>query len=581
MTAPTAPPSSAGPTRERRRPRWVFPDAPDAAVVAALSAALRLPPPICALLARRGFVEIDGAKRFLRPRLDQLHDSASMHGMSDAVERITRAIAAGERIMVHGDYDVDGMTSTALLVRVIRELGGTATPFIPHRVRDGYDLSDAGVDAAIADGARILLTADCGTSAHAAVARACAAGIDVIVTDHHLPGGPLPECLAILNPRQPLCTYPDKSLVAAGIAFKLALALVRAAGASESLVHRHLDLVALATIADVAPLRGENRVLARLGLRVLANQPSIGLRALIRAAGLDGKALTAGRVGYVLAPRLNAVGRIGHGLRGVELLLADDEHTANAIARELEEMNRERQQIDRETLATAMKRLDSIDLDDTAGLVMAEPGWHPGVIGIVASRLVEEVCRPTVLVALEGDMGKGSGRSIPAFDLHGALARCRDLLVRFGGHRAAAGISIERGRVDDFAERFNDVAKETLSPQDLVHDLRIDLELALSDADFELDALLRHFEPFGIGNAAPVFIARGVRLSAPPRAVGDGHLKLRLEQNGAYLDAIGWGLGPLAATLSQGDAIDAAFRLERDDWNGASRMQARLADIRA
>lgn len=582
MTAPAASTLSGPPARTRspRRPRWVLPEAPESATLGALREALHLPDPVCALLARRGFALPDDAKRFLRPRLEQLHDPGLMHGMADAVQRLTTAIGAGETIMVHGDYDVDGMASTALMVRVIRALGGTVVPFIPHRLTDGYDLSDAGVDAAIRHGARVLLTCDCGTSALAPIARACAAGIDVIVSDHHLPGGPLPDCLAILNPRQPACTYPDKSLVAAGIAFKLAIALAQAMGASESIVHRHLDLVALATVADVAPLRGENRVLARLGLRLMSRDPSVGLRALIRAAGLDGKAITAGRVGFVLAPRLNATGRMAHALRGVELLLADDEPSANIIARELEEVNRERQHVDRETLAMAMKRVDTLDLDDTFGVVLAEPGWHPGVIGIVASRVVEELCRPTVLVALDGEMGKGSGRSIPAFDLHGALSECRDLFIRFGGHRAAAGITIDRSRVEEFTERFNNIARGALTPDDLNPELRIDLELPLAAASMELDSLLRHFEPFGIGNATPVFVARQVRIVGAPRTVGQGHLKVRLEQDGVLLDAIGFGLGGLAESLKQNDRVDAAFRLERDDWDGAPRLQARLADLR-
>jgi single-stranded-DNA-specific exonuclease len=313
----------------------------------------------------------------------------------------------------------------------------------------------------------------------------------------------------------------------------------------------------------------------------MTHDPSIGLRALIRAAGLDGKAITAGRVGFVLAPRLNATGRMAHALRGVELLLADDEPSANVIARELEEVNRERQHVDRETLAAAMRRVDALDLDDTFGIVIAEPDWHPGVIGIVASRVVEETCRPTVLVALEGSVGKGSGRSIPAFDLHGALSECRDLFLRFGGHRAAAGITIDRARVSEFTTRFNAVARSVLTPDDLIPELRIDLELPLAAASMELDALLHHFEPFGIGNATPVFVARQVRIVGQPRTVGQGHLKVRLEQDGVFLDAIGFGLAGLADSLRQNDLVDAAFRLERDDWDGAPRLQARLADLRA
>jgi single-stranded-DNA-specific exonuclease len=385
----------------------------------------------------------------------------------------------------------------------------------------------------------------------------------------------------MLNPRRPGCTYPDKDLAAAGVAFKLALALTSALGGDENAVYRLLDLVALATIADIAPLRGENRVLARFGLKVLNATQNLGLRALIRAAGLEDKPLTAGRVGFVLAPRLNAAGRIGHAMRGVELLLASTEHQANAIARELEQLNRERQELDRATLHRAMQRVDALDLDATYGVVLAEPGWHPGVVGIVASRLLEELCRPVVLVALDGAEGKGSGRSIPAFDLHAGLAECRDPLVRFGGHRAAAGVTVTARNVEPFAERFNDVARSRLTADDLVPELRVDLDVRLPDVGEDLETLLRHFEPFGVGNPAPVLAARGVRLESAPRTMGQGHLRLRLEADGAALEAVGWGMGALAAQLDAARPVDVAFRLERDEWNGTSRLRARLADVRA
>jgi single-stranded-DNA-specific exonuclease len=567
--------------RPRPRSRWVFPPAADEAAVAALAAELRLPAPICRLLCQRGYGAVEPAKRYLRPRLEQLHDPATMAGMDRAVERLQRAIREGELIFVHGDYDVDGICATTLLVRALRGFGARVSPFIPRRLEDGYDLTMAGVQAAAAAGARVLVTCDCGTNALPAVAAACAAGMDVIISDHHLPSGPLPDCLAVLNPRRPGCGYPDKDLAAVGVAFKLMLALARVLGASDEPILRMLDLVALATIADIAPLRGENRVLARYGLRVMAETTNVGLRALIRAAGLDGKPLTAGRVGYVLAPRLNAVGRLGHALRGVELLTTESEHEANAIARELEEMNRARQALDRQTLARAWQRIERLDLDATFGIVLAEQGWHPGVVGIVASRVVEEVCRPTLLIALDGDEGKGSGRSVPAFDLHAALSECRDLLVRFGGHRAAAGVTVRASRVDELAARFNCIAAERLTADDLVPEVRVDLELALSEVTFDLESLLRHFEPFGAGNATPVLLSRGVRLAAPPRVVGQGHLKLRLAGAGAELDAVGWGMGALAPSLDPHASFDVAFRLERDDWNGEQRLQAKLADIRA
>jgi single-stranded-DNA-specific exonuclease len=435
------------------------------------------------------------------------------------------------------------------------------------------------VRAAIASGAKVVVTCDCGTSALEPVARLCEAGIDVIVTDHHLPGGPVPDCLAVLNSRQPGCTYPDKDLAAVAVAFKLALSVAAALGVSDRIVYGMLDLVALATVADVAPLRGENRVLVRYGLRLLQETRNVGLRALIRASGLDQKPITAGRIAFILAPRLNAVGRLGHALRGVELLLSEDEHHANTIARELEELNRRRQELDRATLEHARSLLATVDLDQTYGIVLASEGWHPGVIGIVASRLVEEFHRPTVLIALKDGEGKGSGRSIPGFDLHAGLRECRDLLLRFGGHRAAAGVTIAADRVDDFARRFNEVARASLTPEDLKPQLRIDLVMPLGAVTNELEKLLRHFEPFGIGNASPVLVARGVRLAAPPRAIGKDGLKLRLATDVGELEAVGWGLAPRINELDLSVPMDVAFRIERDEWNGESRLVARLADF--
>ena len=566
--------------RTRPPSRWVLPGALDAAAVSALASELHLPPVICELLLRRGFRTVDDAKRFLRPRLDQLHDPALMLGMHTAVERLVRAIRGGERIVIHGDYDVDGMCSTTVLLRTVRRLGGDALPFIPRRIEDGYDLTMAGVNAAIAANGKVLVTCDCGTNALAPVEAACKAGIDVIITDHHLPSGPLPACLAVLIPKQDGCEYPDKDLAAVGIAFKLSLALTRAMGGNEDDVYRMLDLVALATIADVAPLRGENRVLARAGLKVLKDTANQGLRALIRASGLEGKPLTAGRIGFILAPRLNAVGRLGHALRGIELLMSENEHEANSIARELEELNRHRQEVDRKTLARAREMIDALDLDATHGIVLAEEGWHPGVIGIVASRLLEEHGRPVLLIALDGDEGKGSGRSISAFDLHGALSECRDLLVRFGGHRAAAGVTVARDKVPELARRFNEIALAKLSVDDLVAEVRVDLEVPISAATLELEALLRHFEPFGPSNPTPVLVSRGVRLAAPARVMGDGHLKLRLLTDAGELEAIGWGMASLASELDVAIPFDIAYRLERDDWNGTPRLQAKLAAVR-
>ena len=572
--------TATAPARRTRHARWLFAPPPDPAVVAALQSELHLPEVVCRLLAIRGHAEPDAAKQFLRPRLDQLHEPGLYLDLDKAVERLVRAIHGSETILVHGDYDVDGICSTTLLTRALRGMGATVVPFIPHRVTDGYDLGDAGVRAALAHDARVVVTADCGTSALAPIARLQASGVDVIVTDHHLPGGPLPDAFAVLNARRSDCAYPDKDLAAVGVAFKLALAVARATGASENPVFSMLDLVALATIADVAPLRGENRVIARYGLKLLAETQNLGLRALMRAASLDGKPLTAGRVGFILAPRLNAAGRLGHALRGVELLLAQTEHEANVIARELEELNRRRQDIDRATLDDARRVVAGLDLDRTYGLVVPGDGWHPGVIGIVASRLVEEFGRPAIMIAMDGDEGKGSGRSISAFDLHAALGACSDLLERHGGHRAAAGLTIRRAQLPAFTERFAAVAAERLTAADLVPELRVDLEIGLDDAGGDLEALFRHLEPCGVGNPSPVLAARGVRLAGPPRVVGSTGLRLRLATTSGELAAIGWDMAHRMRDLDMHASYDVAFRLERDEWKGESRLQARLADFR-
>ncbi len=554
---------------------------PDAQAVAELAAALHLPDTVCRLMVGRGYARPEDAKRFLRPRLEQLHDPSTLLDLDRAVERLAHAIRAGEPVLVHGDYDVDGMCSTTILLQTLRALGARAEPFIPQRLRDGYDLSDAGVRAAEEHGARVVVTCDCGTSAHDPVRRLQAAGVDVIITDHHLPGGPLPDAFAVINPKRPGCPSPDKDLAAVGVAFKLALALTRAFGGNEQSVYGMLDLVALATVADIAPLRGENRVFVRYGLRLLAETRNVGLRALIRAAGLDRKPMTAGRVGFILAPRLNAVGRLDRALRGVELLTTGDESHANALAREFEELNARRQEIDRRTLDEARRLVERLDLDRTYGLVLAGEGWHPGVIGIVASRLVEEFGRPTILIALDGEEGKGSGRSISAFDLHGGISQCRDLLVRFGGHRSAAGITIAREQVGAFAERFNAVAVGALTADDLVPELRADLELPFDAATEDLESLLRHLEPCGMGNPSPVLVSRGVSLGAPPRVVGKDGLRLVLQGGGHTLTAIGWGMAARRGELGIGRSLDVAFRLDRDEWNGESRLQARLADFRS
>jgi single-stranded-DNA-specific exonuclease len=561
------------------RSLWQVNHPPDRERAEALATALRIPHQLAELLVQRGVDDISTAKVFLRPSLDGLSDPAEFKDLPEAVGIIADSVRRGERIVVHGDYDVDGQCGTALLTRVLRAAGGEVIPFVPHRMQDGYDLGPAGVAIAVEHDASLIVTCDCGVTASESVADAKRRGLKVVVTDHHLTGD-LPPADAVVNPRRPDCPSPSKDLCGTGIVFKIAQGLVSELGLPENLPMHFLDLVALATVADLVPLTGENRTLVRFGLRTLANSRWPGVRALVEAAGLRGKPIRAGQVGFILAPRLNAIGRLGDAKDGLRLLLTDDDNEARQRAQALESINRERQELDQRILVEAIEHIEAtVDLDRVFGLALARDGWHPGVIGIVASRLVERYARPTVLIGLEGSQGKGSGRSIPGFDLHGALTECRSHLVKFGGHRMAAGLTIDRDCVSDFQNAFNEAARRVLTFDDLVHRQRIDALVSLGGLDGRLERLLRYFEPCGMGNPAPVFGIQHAKASGA-RTVGESHLRFTLEDNTGRLAAIGFGL----AQKVEGEWLDApvnvAFRLEENEWQGMSSLQARVLDLR-
>ncbi len=556
--------------------RWKVERAPSADVVGALARGLGVSPALAALLAQRGLTTPELARRFMRPSLEELSDPLRLSGMTEAVDVIARAVKSGRGILVHGDYDVDGQCATALLTRALGIAGARVHAFVPHRLRDGYDLGPSGIAYAKQVGASLILTCDCGITAVEAVDAARAEGIDVIVTDHHLPGPVLPRATAVIDPQREDDTSGLRILCGTGIAFKLVQALVPALGLPENLPYHFLDLVALATIADIVPLTGENRVLVRHGLRLLPESRWPGIRALIRASGLDGREIRAGQVGFILAPRLNAAGRVGDATDGLRLLLTDSEAEAAQLAQRLEGMNTERQALDQRILEEAIDQVErERDPDTDAALVLASDTWHAGVVGIVASRVVERFGRPALLIALDGDLGKGSGRSIARFDLHAALHRCGDVLERFGGHHMAAGLTIRRNRLDEFRERFAAVARETLSADDLGPEQRVDLVLGLGDVNEELEKLCRHLEPCGMGNPGPVFGARGVRLDGI-RRVGSNHLKATLAAPDGRLSAIGFGWADRAPKVA---SLDVAFRLEQNEWQGQTSLQARILSL--
>lgn len=564
-------------------PEWRLRPLPDAAPVERLTRELALPGTLCRLLAARGFGEPEAAKRYLRPRLDHLHPPELLADGKRAADRLLQAVERGETVLVHGDYDVDGITAAALLTLWIRRLGGTAVPFVPHRLRDGYDLGEAGLSRAREVGAGLLVTCDSGIRAEAAVHRAGEAGIDVIVTDHHAPGDRLPPALAVVNPRRGDCAYPDKDLCGAGVVFKICQLLAERRGIPPDELWPHLDLVALATVADLVPLRGENRVLVRFGLRYLARTEKVGLRALLEISDLSGRDdLDAGRVGFVLAPRINAGGRMGSAEVPLRLLLTDDSREAGELARDLDEENRLRRDEDRATLDDALEELaGEFRPDRDFGVVLAREGWHPGVIGIVASRVVERIHRPTVLVALDGERGRGSARSVPDVHLLDAVQASGGHLDRFGGHRQAAGMEVSRDRIPAFRDAFNRSVREQLGgrlPRPVAGG---DLALAPGEATEELHALIGHMEPFGIGNPRPVFWARGLEAAAPPRVVGRGHLKLRLRGEGGELEAIGFGLAErIPPGELDGGPLEALFHLRENEYRGRVTLQARLLHLR-
>ncbi len=559
-------------------PRWTISRTPDPGRVRALTTALSIPAPLAALLVQRGYDSAGEARAFLRPTLDDLAGPLGWAGMREAVGLVAEAVRRGHPILIHGDYDVDGQCAAALLTRLLRAAGAAVHAFVPHRVRDGYDFGPAGLARAQDLGARLIITCDCGITAVDAVAAARSAGIDVIVTDHHLPGDALPPASAVLDPRRPDCPSTDKNLCGAGVAFKLAQAVAPALGLSEHVPWHLLDYVALATVADVVPLTGENRILVRHGLKLLADSRWAGLAALVETAGLAGRPLRAGHVGFILAPRLNAAGRIGDAADGLRLLLTDDSEAAARTARELETLNARRQEMDQRILLDVEATLgDTLGADDRA-LVLAADDWHPGVIGIVASRLVERYARPTFLVAWEGDVGRGSGRSVPGFDLHAALRRVGHCLEKFGGHTMAAGLTVRRDRFEEFRVAFQGVARELLGPDDLVPAQRVDLELPLADLSDDLERLIRHLEPCGMGNPAPVFGVRGAR-AVGPRRVGSNHLRFVLDDGSGALPAIGFQVADRVPDDWLTRPLDVAFRLERDDWQGRSTLQARVATI--
>jgi single-stranded-DNA-specific exonuclease len=560
---------------------------PNRRVEEKLAAALRIRPLPARLLVNRGITSIDAAHEFLTPSLQRLHDPFLMRGMAEAVQRLIRGLQNQESIVIYGDYDVDGITATAVLSWFFRDIGVPVPYYLPHRMREGYGLNTEAVRQLAAQGTRVLITVDCGITGYDEVQLARRLGMDVIVTDHHQVPPTLPDAVAVLNPHQAECGYPAKELAGVGVAFKLVMALRgqlrqerRWAGKTPNL-RRHLDLVALGTIADIAPLQGENRILVKHGLQELTRSQKLGVRTLKHVTHLAEQTIGPRQVGFMLAPRLNAAGRLAAARAGVELLLAEDADQAQKLALYLDSVNRERQLVQAHIYAEAKAVIEADGgADDRWAIVLASEDWHPGVVGIVASKLVEEYGRPTVLIGLEGETGKGSGRSIAAFHLYNALLGCQEFLIGFGGHEHAAGIRIHRDQVPRFGETLNRLAREQLTTADCVPLLAIDAEVCLEEIDEALLQFIEQLEPFGEGNRQPMLLARGVTLASAPTRIGreQQHLRLTFRQGDRLVRGIGFGMGKRLTDAAAG-VLDIVFTPQRHTWNGREELQLVLRDL--
>jgi single-stranded-DNA-specific exonuclease len=566
------------------RPNWVHEPFDDSAA-AALAAALNVAPAVARLLCQRGLGDPEAAQRFLNPSIDHLHDPMALADMRVGVDRLMAAIARKERIAIHGDYDVDGVTSTVILRRALELLGADVVHFIPERLKDGYGLQPSAMDRLQAEGVSLVVSVDCGIRGADAARRARDLGIDLIITDHHEPDVDLPPALAVINPKRRDCSYPDKYLAGVGVALKLVQALCRRAD-RETWLPGFVKVAAIGTLADVVPLVGENRVIAKIGLDMLTRGPhKIGLRSLLEVSGLTGKTIDSYHVSFLVAPRVNAAGRMSTPDLAMRLLLACDETMADevrALAVQLDAENVRRQEEEALILAAARKIVQTDpDIGARSVLVVAGEGWHRGVIGIVASKLVDAFHRPAIVLSVDGDVAYGSCRSIPQFDMLSALERCAPLLVRFGGHRQAAGLSLESARIKELRLALNAVADEVLGPDDLVPRLRIDGDLSFRCITGEVASGVAALAPFGAGNPRPVFVARGVEIIDGPRILKERHLRMALKQDGRIFRAVAWRAAERHDYLAAHKAaIDVAFSLDQNQYNGETFVELTLADLR-
>ncbi len=560
--------------------RWIY-HKPDPALVEQLRSELNLHPALLELLVKRRIFNLESARRFFRPDVNALHDPWKMKDMEKAVTRIQHALDQQEKILIYGDYDVDGTTAVASVYAFLRKHHEPIDFYIPNRYREGYGLSQAGIDHAIQQGIQLIITLDCGIKSVDLIRQAQENGIDVIVCDHHLPDDSLPPAHAILNAKQADCPYPFKELCGCGVGYKLMCALCERMNWPNEEADEYLDLLATAIAADIVSMSDENRALTHLGLKKANANPNKGIRALARLSGLSGTMQIQNLV-FMIAPRVNAAGRMDDARKAVELFTASSEEIAIEFAKALHADNDERKQVDRSITQAALQQIESNPTwQSRVSTVVFHPEWHKGVVGIVASRLIEHYHRPTIVLTRSGDEATGSARSIPGFNLYEAIYACRDLLTRYGGHMAAAGMSLPLDRVDEFRDRFEETVSNTLDRTLLIPSIHVDAEIQIADIQQKFFDILQQMQPFGPDNEPPIFLIRKVVDTGYSKIVKEEHLRFSVKQGNHRITGIGFRMAHKAALLLNGSPIDMIGHLEENEYQGQKSLQLRVLDIRA
>lgn len=583
--------------------RWVYADPVDGGAVDSLRQALfgqsngkpgsklstQASETIARLLALRGITTYDQAKHFFRPDLSKLYDPYLMRDMDKAANRLADAVRSTHSVVVYGDYDVDGTTATAVVYGFLKKFGVKVAHYIPHRFKEGYGISEDGIQFAVDNKVDLIVSVDCGITAVEEAKYARSKGIDLIICDHHTAGDVIPDALAVLDPKRPDCPYPFDGLSGAGVGFKLVQATLTKLGLPQSYAYEYLDLVAISIASDIVPLIDENRILMREGLKMINANPRVGVKALLDQIKMEIGRISTSNIVFSIGPRINAAGRMGDATTALKLLIAETDEEGRLYASELESINQRRRKTDSQTMDKAVEMVEAIDMDMCACMVLHDPEWHLGVIGIVASRLVDQYCRPAVMLSTVDGKIKGSARSIKGFNIYNALKECEDLLIQFGGHEYAAGLTMDEAQFDAFRKRFNEIVQNRLCDEDFEPELLIDAEVNLHDINDNFWKILNQFEPYGPNNSKPIFVSNNLKVVGSPSKVGKDHLKLRVAQNGVQpasqaFDAIGFNLGSFYDAIldsrDNGTTFSMAYTIDENTWNGRTTLQMQVKDIK-